>query len=695
MRYLKISNVLWVIACVVTCTAATAAAGGLRAWGQDYDGQVTGLPAGQDYTAIAAGDAHGLALRSDGTIVAWGQNDDGECNVPAGTYKAIGAGADFSLAIRNDGSIAAWGSDVQGQVSRVPVGRDFVAVEGGEFFAVALKADGSIVAWGSDRWGQVSGTPRDKGFTAVVAGDDHAVALRPDGSLVSWGYWAATEGTPTDAAYTDISAGGSQSLALRNDGSVVWWGADRFDFGLASVPAGNDYADVAAGYLHCLAVKKDGSAVGWGAGTRGADHPNWGQANPPAGNDYKAIAGGLYFSLALTGEVPDGSDGGKGGDGSDNGNGGADGSHGGDVNVPAMSDDFNDDSQDGAWQLYGDDLLSCWLRETNQRLELGATGKAAGADALYLGNGWQIDPTRDFSFRVSVHFGLSGDQSGWVGVGLVPDTNELSTRYVKFGAGCDRQYPYFWYEAIDGLRRQIDFADRRQNDGVLYVSYDAASDVLYLSNVGYGSTSAWGTIRSLLKTSWGGQPVRLFLGGGSEGLQINSGDVYLDDFVIDTGSVIRQTVPGMADVYRFWSPVTGRHFYTLDEAEKEKLVNEYAGVWIYEGPVFKAATIPFLAGLAPVYRFWSDTGLTHFYTIDEAEKERLVKENPQLWRLEGVAFYAWPDGKQPKEAKPVYQFWDEKGSDYFYTIDESEKEKLIREFSHVYAFQGIAFYAGQ
>ncbi len=690
MRYAKISNVLWAVACVVACSAAPAVAGGVRAWGLDYDGQVSRLPAGQDYTTVAAGDAHGLALRSDGTIVAWGQNDDGECNVPAGTYKAVGAGADFSLAIRSDGSIVAWGSDLQGQVSRVPAGRDFVAVDGGEFFAVALKADGSVVAWGSDRWGQVSGAPRDRGFTAVVAGDDHAVALRSDGSLVSWGYWAAVDGTPADAAYADISAGGGHSLALRRNGSLVWWGEDRFDLGLANVPAGNDYVDVAAGYLHCLAVKEDGSAVGWGVGVRQGDLPHWGQANPPAANDYQAVAAGLYFSVALTGAVPDGNDGDKD---EDDGTDGSDTNNGGDVNVPAISDDFNDNSQSSNWQLSGDDVSSCWLKEANQRLELGSTGKGAAADALYLGNGWQIDPNSDFAFRVSVHFRPPVDQSGWVGFGLVPDINDLHTRYVKCGAGCDGQNSYFWYEAIDGLRKQIDFADRRQDDGVLYVSYDAASDMLYLSTVGYGSKNAWGTIRSLLKTSWDGQPVRLFLGGGAEGLSISSGDVYLDDFTFDTGTIVRQAILEVADVYRFWSPATGHHFYTLNEAEKEKMLQEDPQTWTAEGIAFKAATTFFLPDLAPVYRFWSEAQMAYFYTIDEAEKEKLVQESSQLWRLEGAVFYAYPEGKQPKEARPVYRFWDEKNGDSFYTIDENEKERVTRDFAQIYTFRGIAFYA--
>ena len=51
------------------------------------------------------------------------------------------------------------------------------------------------------------------------------------------------------------------------------------------------------------------------------------------------------------------------------------------------------------------------------------------------------------------------------------------------------------------------------------------------------------------------------------------------------------------------------------------------------------------AGTIPVYRFWSNTLGGHFYTIDEAEKDRLTKESPQVWSYEGVAWYAYTDSR--------------------------------------------------
>lgn len=74
-------------------------------------GVVQTLPSGVAQIAqISSGTDHHLALREDGTVVAWGDNTQGECDVPAGLTNiiSIAAGADFSLALRGDGIVMAW-----------------------------------------------------------------------------------------------------------------------------------------------------------------------------------------------------------------------------------------------------------------------------------------------------------------------------------------------------------------------------------------------------------------------------------------------------------------------------------------------------------------------------------------------------------------------------------------------------------
>ena len=85
-------------------------------------------------------------------------------NTLSGTeFTAIAGGFYHSLALTADGSIVSWGSDTKGlfggagggQVSNTPSGTEFTAIAGGEFHSLALRADGSIVSWGNDNAGQV------------------------------------------------------------------------------------------------------------------------------------------------------------------------------------------------------------------------------------------------------------------------------------------------------------------------------------------------------------------------------------------------------------------------------------------------------------------------------------------------------------------------------------------------------------
>ncbi len=661
MKALGMNTSLVAVLVVSVCFALPVSAGQLVAWGSDAYGQVSDVPAGTDYVAMAAGDAFGLALTSDGAVVAWGHNNHGQCKVPAGAYTAVGAGARFGLAIRADGSIAAWGDDGVGQISNVPDGGDFVAVDGGLTFAVALKGDGSIVAWGDDRWGQVSGVPVGNDFAAVAAGDTHAVALRSDGSLASWGYPTAIKDMPTVGPYRAVDAGGNQCLALADDGTILWWGEDPYDLGLAHVPAGSEYEGVAAGYLHALALIRDGSVVGWGAGGTTAGQPDLGQAIPPKRDDFVAIAGGLYFSLGLTAEVAE----------------------------DVLADDFDDDSKAVFWRLVGDDLTNCRLDETNQRLELTATAKADKFSASYLAEGWGIDPTVDFALKVDFHENLKLGEAASLSVILTPGAKSMGTEYVEFGVGSGGLVSHYSFEAVSETTTRSRLGSRNEESGVLYISYDAALDTLYLSPSGYGAENAWGIAQGFLQDMWAGRILILELSGRSDRLQVDSGGAYFDNFVVESGNLV---VTEYCDVFRFWSPVLSDHFLTIDENEADALIEAFPDVWSYEGPVFRAATTALAPGLAPVYRFWSETFGTHFYTISEVEKNVLVATDADTWMLEGVAFYAYPEGQQPAEAKPAYRFWRPENNGHFYTSDETEKDTVLKKYRDIYVFEDVAFH---
>jgi hypothetical protein len=98
--------------------------------------------------------------------------------------------------------------------------------------------------------------------------------------------------------------------------------------------------------------------------------------------------------------------------------------------------------------------------------------------------------------------------------------------------------------------------------------------------------------------------------------------------------------PDLRPVYRFWSG--SAHFYTISEEERDTLINFFGYFWAYEGVAFYAYPEGLQpVGTVPVYRFWSGSTGKHFYTISEAEKQMLIDQFSFIWTLEGVAWYAY------------------------------------------------------
>jgi len=137
-------------------------------------------------TKIAAGYGHALALKSDGSIVGWGDNGYGQATPPDGNdFVNIAAGGGYSLALKSDGSIVGWGTNDSGRITP-PVGNDFVAIAAGGLHGLALRSNGSVVGWGYNADGQATPPPGND-FVAIAGGEFHSLALKSDGSIIGWG----------------------------------------------------------------------------------------------------------------------------------------------------------------------------------------------------------------------------------------------------------------------------------------------------------------------------------------------------------------------------------------------------------------------------------------------------------------------------------------------------------------------------
>ena len=251
----------------------TVVAAGSNNWGQC---DVAGL---KDIVAISAGGDHTVGLKADGTVVAVGKNNYGKCDV-AGLKDivAVSAGDDYTVGLKADGTVVATEytghqkyyhgkCDVEGWT-------DIAAVSAGWDHTVGLKADGTVVAVGKNNYGKcdVAGL---KDIVAVSAGDDYTVGLKADGTVVAVG--DNNVGQCDVADWTDIvavSAGLSHTAGLKADGTVVAVGDN--DEGQCDVAGWKDIVAVSAGKFHTVGLKADGTVVAVGDNDEGqCDDAGW------------------------------------------------------------------------------------------------------------------------------------------------------------------------------------------------------------------------------------------------------------------------------------------------------------------------------------------------------------------------------------------------------------------------------------
>lgn len=273
---------------------------------------------------ISAGAYHTVALKEDGTVWTWGNNESGQ----------LGDGTEID----------------KGEPVQVKGIEGVKAIAAGEWHTVALKEDGSIWAWGDNEDGQlgdgrVIATNKPvqaidiEEVVAIASGNCFTVALKQDGTVWTWGlyfYYDPIENVDIAMTSTQpvckegiedvkaIAAGTYNSFAIKEDGTVWAWGSN--DSGQLGVDEGilyeslvpiqitgiEDVKTIAAGSDHTIAIKEDGTVWGWGsnfAGQLGAIVI----ADSDTNNEFKyerfmqvsgmekvkAIAAGYNYTIAL------------------------------------------------------------------------------------------------------------------------------------------------------------------------------------------------------------------------------------------------------------------------------------------------------------------------------------------------------------------------------------------------------------
>jgi Divergent InlB B-repeat domain/Regulator of chromosome condensation (RCC1) repeat len=254
---------------------------------------------------IAAGGRHTVGLLPDGTVVATGNNDEGQCNVSGWTdIVHVAAGFSHTVGLKNGGTVVATGRNIEGQCN-VAGWTNISMVVAGDWHTVGLRDDGTVVATGKGDEGQcdVSGWA---GITQVAAGGAHTVGLKNDGTVVATG--RNIEGQCNVAGWTNISmvvAGYAHTVGLKSDGTVVATG--KSDEGQCTVSGWTNITQVAAGRAHTVGLKNDDTVVATGRNIEGqCDVAGWTNITQVAAGGWHTVGLKNCGTVVATGKNNDG-----------------------------------------------------------------------------------------------------------------------------------------------------------------------------------------------------------------------------------------------------------------------------------------------------------------------------------------------------------------------------------------------------
>ena len=263
--------------------------GTLWGWGNNFSGQLglgtintnQATPAqignGNDWKMVAPGLNHTMAIKNNGTLWAMGNNGNGRLGtggstgtlistpVQVGTasnWKSVAAGQTHTIAVKTDGTLWAWGQNNYGQLGdnttvdkttpvQIGTATNWQNVYAGRSSSYAVKADGTLWSWGLNSDGQLGiGSTTNKSIPTVTnmtnvqyfaAGGLHAMAIKTNGTLWVWGnnqQGQLGDGTTTnrnapvqigqDDVWKAVAGGDYHSIGINTNGSLYTWGQNNF-----------------------------------------------------------------------------------------------------------------------------------------------------------------------------------------------------------------------------------------------------------------------------------------------------------------------------------------------------------------------------------------------------------------------------------------------------------------------------------
>jgi alpha-tubulin suppressor-like RCC1 family protein len=312
------------VSCGNFITAAIKTDGSLWSWGFNYNGPlgdnttitrsipVTTFAGGNDWKQVSGGRFHTAAIKTDGSLWTWGNNDNGRLGTNGGgskstpvttfaggtNWKSVSCGGYHTAAIKTDGTLWVWGAGNNGRLGtnntdnkNVPVttfagGTTWKQVSCGFQHTAAIKTDGTLWVWGAGSGlGDNTTTQRNTPVTTFagetnwkqVSAGNHTAAIKTDGSLWTWG------------------AG--------NDGRLGTNNTTTRSTPVTTFAGGNNWKSVACGNEYTAAIKTDGTLWTWGAGGKLGDNTTTSRSTPvttfAGGNNWKQFSGGENHVAAI------------------------------------------------------------------------------------------------------------------------------------------------------------------------------------------------------------------------------------------------------------------------------------------------------------------------------------------------------------------------------------------------------------
>ncbi len=243
-----------------------------------------------DRSSLSAGYWYTVGLKADGTVVATGRDDEGQCNVSDwADIVAVSAGYWHTVGVKTSGAVVAAGINTAGQCE-VSEWSGIIDVAAGGNHTVGLKADGTVVAAGTNGNWQCNVSDWTE-IVAVSAGWAHTVGLRADGTVVAVGnnYYGQCEVSEWTGIVA-ISTGRYHTVGLKSDGTVVSVGIN--DDGQCEVSGWTDIVAISTGGYHTVGLKSDGTLVAIG-------HNEAGQCNVHDWTNIISVSAGGYNTVVL------------------------------------------------------------------------------------------------------------------------------------------------------------------------------------------------------------------------------------------------------------------------------------------------------------------------------------------------------------------------------------------------------------